>query len=137
MSIINEALKRAKEGGAPEPPPPATAPRPASAGPSKAWIAAGVAVFIAASALYWREFQSRQGAQAKLQAALLQLNDARTQAAQADEEKVRALREMEAVAAKQREVEYDNFEKEKKISDLSKEVHELHMSRETAAPSQA
>ena len=80
----------------------------------RSWAIAVFAVLVAMVSLYVREFQSRQKAQAKLQAALLQLNDARNEAS--------------AVAAKQREVEYDNFEKEKKIAELSKEVHELKMS---------
>ena len=131
MSVINEALKQA-EG--PEKSPSLT-PNPSRSLPMAWWVAI-FAVLIAMVSLYVNEFQSRQKAQAKLQAALLQLNDARSEAMTAMEQKEWALAEKKALAAKTQEVEYDNFEKEKKISDLSKEVHELKMVK-MAEPSSA
>ena len=142
MSIINEALKRA---GEPEKkqvaalPPISSASSPKQARSlSRAWLIAIFAVSIALASLYASEFQSRQKAQAKLQAALLQLNDARSEAMKATEQKERVLAEKKLLATKAQEVEYDNFEKEKRISDLSKEVHELKMSESASAqPAQA
>ncbi len=138
MSVIHEAMKQKEpaNSAAKRPVPPASAPAPVRArGASAAWAAAGVAVFVALTALYWRETRDRQTAEAKLQAALLELNDARNEVSEAAADKARAVRQLDAVAAKQREVEVENFEKEKKIADLSKEVHELKIAK--AAPPQA
>ena len=126
MSIINEALKRSQA------PPPLKKPSPG--GLSLSWMIAAVSVFVAIGALYIHETQARQNAQAKLQAALLELNDTRGEMLEAAQEKNRVLAEHDASAAKRREVEYDNIEKEKKIAELSKEVHELRMKSQPAPP---
>ena len=125
MTVIDEALKRAEQ---PKQKPVKQAYPPGSPRSlSRAWAVAAFAVFVAIASLYVREIQSRQKTQAKLLAALLKLNDAREDAKQAREERARALADKDAIAAKDRQVEYDNIEKEKKISDLSREVHELKM----------
>ena len=140
MSVINEALKRAGEPEKKQSQAPArqvSSPKPARP-LSTVWLVAIFAVLIAMASLYANELGSRQKAQAKLQAALLQLNDARSQAMEEAQQKSRALAEKAAIAAKKQEVEYDNFEKEKKISDLSKEIHELKMSgSQSSQPAQA
>ena len=143
MSVINEALKRAgepekKQTEASVAPPPLAKPVKAARPLTAAWTVAILAVLIAIASLYMSEFQSRQKTQAKLQAALLQLNNARSEAVTAMEQKEWALAEQKAIAAKAQEVEYDNFEKEKKIADLSKEVHELKMTElSSVQPTQA
>ncbi len=116
MSVVHEALKQVKEIGGKSTV--ISSPLPRRLPKSKPATIAWIAILIAISSLYYREIQTSQRTRTKLQQALLQLNDARIQADQA--------RQM--VVAKQ-QLEYENFEKEKKISRLSKELHELKMSK--------
>ncbi len=126
MSVINEALKRAREFSQ-KPGSPANRPGKTTLDfSSKAWILAWIAVFIAGASLYYREFQSHQKTQTKLQQALLKLNDARGEAMQAY-----------GLVAKKQVLEYDNLEKEKKISELSKQLHELKMDKLQSTQSKA
>jgi hypothetical protein len=114
MSVIHEALKRVRESR--------QTPRVSLAWLAKAvrsswmaWTVTAFAVVLAMTSLYFREFQSGNKSHTKLRLALLELNDARL--------------DRDSLAAKKQEVEYDNFEKEKKISGLTKELHLLEMGK--------
>lgn len=126
MSVIHETLKRARESRQ-KPGVPFAWLGKAVRSSSMAWTVAGLAVLIAATSLYYREFQSGKKSHTKLQLALLKLNDARVEAEDALKQKAKLEAERDSLAAKKQEVEYDNIEKEKKISGFSRQMHDLEM----------
>ena len=159
MSVLHEAIKRAREararqGGKSQPsaaaPPvaPADAPRPSltvrSVRRAPAWIGWLMLFFLLAEgALYLRERNLRLHSEDKMRAAYLQLNDVRGEYLQKSDTVRRsaselrelrtklddALRSKTELAKAKQAVEYDNLNKEKNVSELRKQMHEIEMSK--------
>ena len=129
MSVVHEALKRA--GGKPNPPP---AEQPSltvkSAGKQPVWLF-WVMLFIvlAEAALCWREHTLRVRSEEKMRMSYLELNDARGQSLEKTGTVRRAASDLRELRLKLTEVETENLKKEKKISDLTKRLHESEMEK--------
>ena len=128
MSVIHEALRRAR----------AIRPKPSvtvrSRGPAPAWLGWLMLFFVLAEgALYLRERYLRTHSQEKMRLAYLALNDARGDSTEEIRRlKVKlneALRSKDDIASVKQSVEFDNVRKEQKLSDLTKEMHGLEMSK--------
>ena len=150
MSVIQDALKRARESrrqkeseasGAP-PPAPSVVAVTVTKGPAVSWLWwLTLALFLAESGLIFREFQLRRKSETKLHQALLLLNDERGKSLDLLKEKTefegqlaalqdardKAIAEKESLAQGKRRVEFENLEKEKKVSQMTKEMHVLQM----------
>jgi hypothetical protein len=148
MSVIHEAVKRAraawqeKRSQTPAPARAALTVRPAPA--RGAWLAWLMLFFVLAEgALYWRERALRLRSQEKMRAAYLELNDARGEVLQKKQVQIRnaselrelrtkldeALRSKTEVLNAKQAVEYDNLDKQKKVSDLTKRAHKAEMDK--------
>ena len=147
MSVIHDALKRARQSrSTPRPAAPAGAQPPAFGGGPKggapAWLWwLTLVLFLAESGLHFHTYQRRLKAEEKLQNALLQLNDERARTlellseksvfdarlAQAGDERDQAILQRDAISKAKQDVEFENLEKEKKLYEMSKQIHELEM----------
>ena len=150
MSAIHEALKQAQDPkqkkDVPKTPPsgggvaPVAMPKINTAG----WLwGLTLALLLVQSELYFHESRLRRKAESKMQAAYLQLNDERGKSLDSVQERAkaedriesfkkerdRALAENRSLAKANKQVELDNLAKEKKISQLAKELHESEMSK--------
>jgi len=135
MSVVHEALKRAGGG---EPPPSSTPPsgeqRPSltvkSTGKQPAWLFWTMLFLVLAEAgLYWREHSLRLRSEEKMRSAYLELNDARGKNLEKAGSVKRAASDLLDLRMKLTEVETDNLKKEKKISDLTRRLHESEMEK--------
>ncbi len=123
MSVVHEALKRA---GLPEQPVLTVK----STGKQPAWLFWVMLFFVLAeSALYWREHSLRLRAEEKMRMAYLELNDARGQSLEKTGTVRRAASDLRELRLKLTGVETENLRKEKKISDLTKRLHESEMEK--------
>ena len=141
MSVIHDALKRARRSRPiPAPGAPLSAPGPKGSAPVWLWWLT-LALFLIESGLLFHTYQRRLKAEEKLQNALLQLNDERARTlellseksvfdarlAQAEDERDQAILQKDAVSKAKQDVEFENLEKEKKMFEMSKQIHELEM----------
>lgn len=108
--------------------------------PLALWILTLV-LFLVETGLYVRERGLRQKAEDKMRQALLLLNDERGQSmdslkskveteaslAVTKQERDKALAETNSLLKAKQQLEFDNLEKEKKVSGMSKEIHDLQM----------
>ena len=140
MSVIHEALRRARQSR-PTKNGPSNAPtgeKPAltvrSSRQAPAWLGWLLMVFVLAEgALYLRERSVRLHSEDKMRAAYLALNDTRGDTT----EEIRRLkvklneaeRSKTAALNVKQSVEFDNLRKEKKVSELTKEMHLAEMSK--------
>ena len=123
MSVVHEALKRA---GSPKQPVLTVK----STGKQPAWLFWVMLFFVLAeSALYWREHSLRLRAEEKMRMAYLELNDARGQSLEKTGTVRRAASDLRELRLKLTGVETENLRKEKKISDLTKRLHESEMEK--------
>jgi hypothetical protein len=150
MSAIHEAIKKAREARQEKSPaaPSASATKPSltlkSPRQTPPWLWWAMLFFVLAEgALYLYERQKRARSEDKMRLAYLELNDVRGEVidsemkqsatkariaqlearlGEAEEEKARI------ESAKQR-VEFENLDKEKKVSKLTKEMHEVEMTK--------
>lgn len=126
MSVVHEALKRAG-GGAPKERPSLTVKSP---GKQPAWLLWVMLFFVVAEAgLCWREHSLRLRSEEKMRAAYLELNDARGQSLEKTGTVKRAASDLLDLRMKLTEVETENLKKEKKISDLTRRLHESEMEK--------
>ena len=126
MSVIHEAVKRARGEKSPQ--------RPALTKKSpefKPSVLVWVLLFflIAEAALCWREHNLRLHSEEKMHQAYLQLNDSRGEYLEKSDTVRRSASELRELRAKLSQVESDNLEKEKKLSGLTKEIHQTEMEK--------
>ena len=133
MSVVHEALKRA--GGKKIPPPASSSPlQPTltvkSVGKQPAWLFWVMLFFVLAeAALCWREHILRLRSDEKMRLSYLELNDTRGQSLEKTSTVRRAASDLRELRLKLTEVETENLKKERKISDLTKRLHESEMEK--------
>ena len=126
MSVVHEALKRAG-GDAPKERPSLTVKSP---GKQPAWLFWAMLFFVIAEAgLCWREHALRLHSEEKMREAYLELNDVRGKNLDKGGTVKRAMNESLELRMKLTEVETENLKKEKKISDLTRRLHESEMEK--------
>ena len=81
------------------------------------------------AALCWREHGLRLRAEEKMRKAYLELNDVRGGYMLKSSTVRRSASELRELRAKLTEVESDNLDKEKKVSELTKRLHETEMEK--------
>ncbi len=138
MSVVHEALKRAGGKSNPPPAPSSTTPlsseQPAltvkSTGKQPVWLFWLMLFFVLAeAALCWREHTLRLRSEDKMRASYLELNDARGQSLEKTSTVRRAASDLRELRLRLTEVETENLKKERKISDLTKRLHESEMEK--------
>ena len=128
MSVIHEAVKRARGGEESSSAP--SAPLKAGKPSRKNALVWTLLVFvIAEAALCFREHDLRLHSEEKMRKAYLELNDTRGNYLEKSDTARRSASELRELRSKISEVESDNFEKEKKISMLTKQEHETEMEK--------
>ena len=147
MSVIHEAIKRARAAKT-APPVPSPGDKPAvtvkTARQAPAWLWWLMLFFVLAEgALFLSERSRRLGAEEKMRQAYLQMNDARGEYLEKSVSESRAAEELRELKTKyndalrsktqvlneKQSVEYDNLTKQKMISDLTKKTHESQMEK--------
>ena len=148
MSVIHEALKRAREARQKKSPLVSQNPDPAftvrTSGRPAAWLVWLMSFFVLAEgAFFVRESFLRQRAEEKMKQAYLELNDARGDSLEVRKKKgemesrivdlqqqlKKAVLDKTDLLSTKRSVELENLEKEKKISELTKSMHRVEMNK--------
>ncbi len=147
MSVIHEAVKRARAAKAAPPASPADR-SPAltveRTGGTPSWVWWLMLFFVLAEgAFYLRERGRRLDAEDKMRQAYLQLNDTRGEYLEKSATAIRSSSELDTLKTKYNEalrskaeilrntqhVEFENLAAHKKVSDLTKKLHETEMAR--------
>jgi septal ring factor EnvC (AmiA/AmiB activator) len=127
MSVIHEAIKRARGGDKPSPRPALTV---QSGAKNPGWIVWAMLAFILVlSALLLRESSLRHRSEEKMKMAYLKLNDERGDFMDKRDTAIRTASELRELKAANLAVEEENFRKEKQVAEIKKKLHESEMER--------